>query len=191
MIDYRQIVSQVRNLRNCYGSHADPRQILTDKGAAILEMPMGTSENGIKGFIVKNSRMITVGINTDLSAGAQNKVLFHETGHLLLGHLNAFRAGSLRDTSFGYRQDASLLSRFENEANFFASDYILNTDETMEMIREYDLASAARILRVPVEFLDYKLRLLYNTGKLENYRDFLSVRSDCMRSMKLADELYE
>ena len=97
MIDYGLIEDKVTELRRCYGN-ADPREILADKGAALLEMAMGKEENSIKGFIVKNSRMVTVGINTDLPEAAVNKVLFHETGHLCLGHLNGFRSGALRDT---------------------------------------------------------------------------------------------
>lgn len=190
MIDYELIGDKVTELRRCYGN-ADPREILADKGAALLEMAMGKEENSIKGFIVKNSRMVTVGINTDLPEAAVNKVLFHETGHLCLGHLNGFRSGALRDTSFGYRSDGTRLSRFENEANFFASEYILDTEETLAAVREYDLFSAARFLHVPVEFLDYKLRFLSCRGIFPGYRDLLSVKSDCMRNMKLADGSYD
>ena len=186
MIDYGLIEKKVAALKRYYGN-ADPREILADQGAALLEMAMGRDENAIKGFIVKNSRMVTVGINTDLSDNAANKVLFHETGHLCLGHLNTFRSGMLRDTSFGYRSDDTLLSRLENEANFFASDYILDTEDTLEAVREYDIVTASRLLHVPVEFLDYKLRLLNYRGLLANYRDFLSVKSDCMHSMQIDD----
>ena len=184
MIDYGLIVHKVAALKRYYGS-AGPREILTDRGAALLEMSMGKDENAIKGFIVKSSRMITVGINTDLSDSAAGKVLLHETGHLCLGHLNAVRQGTLRDSSFGWRSDNTLLSRLENEANFFASDYILDTEETLEAIREYDIAAAARLLKVPVEFLDYKLRLLHGLGLFPDYRDVLSVKSSCLRGMNM------
>ena len=190
MIDYGLITRQVAAMQMHYG-HADPREILTDLGISLLEMPMGKNEDAIKGFLLKNNRCETVGINTDLSEEAQNKVLFHEIGHHACGHLNHVRYGALRDTSFGYRSDTTQLSRFENEANFFASDYILDTEETLEAIHEYDLASAARLLRVPIEFLDYKLRLLHQTGVLAHYYDCISVQSDCMRNMRLSDPLYE
>ena len=58
-------------------------------------------------------------------------------------------------------------------------------------VREYDLFSAARFLHVPVEFLDYKLRFLSCRGIFPGYRDLLSVKSDCMRNMKLADGSYD
>lgn len=190
MIDYGMIAKKVAALKRHYGN-AGPREILTDRGVALLEMAMGKDENAIKGFIVKSNRMVTVGINSDLSDNAANKVLFHETGHFCLGHLNTFHSGTLRDTSFGYRSDNTRLSKFENEANFFASDYILDTEETLDVIREYDLASAARILHVPVEFLDYKLRLLSALGRFTSYQDCLSVKSSCMRSMRIADYTYD
>jgi len=186
MINYDLITRRAAGLKQRYGT-AGPREILEDCGVAVLDLPMGTGEDAIKGFILKSSRMITVGVNADLSAGVRDKVLFHELGHYDLGHLSRFRSGSLRDTSFAYRPDASVLSKLENEANFYASDYLLDTDETLEAVHAYDLASAARVLRVPVEFLDYKLRLLYHTGKLDRYRDFFSVRSDCMKTITDAD----
>ena len=186
MIDYRLITKKVTTMKKHYGS-ADPREILADLGAALLEMDMGSGEGAIKGFIMKCNRMVTVGINTAFSTNAQNKVLFHETGHLVCKHLNNFRSGTLRDSSFGYRSDSSLISKMENEANFFASDYLLNTDETLELIHEYDLATTAKMLHIPVEFLDYKLRLLYHTGRFQAYQDFLSVRSDCMKKMQLEE----
>ncbi len=51
-------------------------------------------------------------------------------------------------------------SRFEKEANLFAAEYLLEDDEVLETLaQEGDFFSAAAVLRVPVELLDFKFRI--------------------------------
>lgn len=188
MIDYNGIVAKVAALKEEFPS-MDPKEIIRARGISLLELSMGTSPNAIKGFIQKNSRCCTIVVNSDLPHVLKQKILFHELGHHEEKHLDYVRTGILSDKDLSYRRDRTKAARFENEANFYAVECTLDTMETLQTVNEYDLVSAARLLRVPVELLDYKLRLLHHTGQLENYKDVFGVQSNCL--LKIGNVNYE
>lgn len=72
----------------------------------------------------------------------------------------------------------------ENEANFYTADILLDDEETLDVIRTYDLAASASILNVPIDILDFKLRLLHQTKRFDRYQDLLSVRSDFLKNIQ-------
>lgn len=182
MINYDMIVKLAASMKKEYAGFS-PEMIIRMEGPQVLRYSMGNHPGALKGFIQKNNRCCTVVVNADLPGDIQNKILFHELGHFKLGHTSDTRVCFLPDTSFSYRRDVTKAARLENEANFFAAEYMLDTEETLEVINAYDLASAAGILHVPLEFLDYKLRLLHKTRRLETYSDCFHVRSDCLLKM--------
>ncbi|MBO5543600.1 MAG: ImmA/IrrE family metallo-endopeptidase [Oscillospiraceae bacterium] len=179
MIDYEGIVSRVAALKRDF-PRMDPEEIIRTHGINLLRSPMGTSSSAIKGFIQKNNRCCTIVVNSDLSDWLVHKILFHEEGHFVLRHLELHRSAFLCDRDLSFRRDRTLEARLENEANFFAAECTLDTGETLEAIRSYDMKTAAQMLCVPVEFLDYKLRLLHRTGQLDRYDDVFGARSDCL-----------
>lgn len=183
MIQYDQIIRMAEGLKKKYPA-CGAEDILREEGSDVLRLPMGTKPHAVKGFLQKNNRCVTIVVNSDLNENIQDKILYHELGHLMLKHANGSGNCFLADRSFSYRRDASLTARMENEANFFAAESMLDTEETLRTIHEYDLASAAAILRVPLEFLDCKLRLLHHTKQLETYRDCFAVSSDFLLRMK-------
>ena len=183
MINFDMIVKLAASMKNEYERYT-PEQCILQEGIQLLRLSMGDYEGALKGFIQKNSQCHTIVVNSDLSDFAQDKVMIHELSHYKLGHTRKIRRGCLPDTSFAYRRDVTYKAHMENEANFLAAEYMLDTDETLEAIHQYDLGSAARILRTPLEFLDYKLRLLHHTKRLETYRDCFSIGSDCLLKMK-------
>ena len=65
MIDFKDIVARVAALKEEFPS-MDPREIIRARGISLLELPMGTSPNAIKGFIQKNNRCCTIVVNADL-----------------------------------------------------------------------------------------------------------------------------
>ena len=79
----------------------------------------------------------------------------------------------------------------ENEANFFTADVLLNDEETLDIIGAYDLVTYARMLHVPVEILDFKLRLLHHAKRFDHYQDLLSVRSDCLRNIQFERSAFD
>lgn len=162
-------------------------ELFKSKSIDIIKIPMGCEEGSLKGLIMKNSRMYTVVINSDLSIDGMKIVLVHELGHYLYGHLKGARVARLWDNQFGYRGYADLTARKENEANFIVADYILNDEETMDIISSYDVLTSAAILRVPVEILDFKLRLLHQRNRLAHYVDCVNAKSDFLKNAHLAD----
>ena len=183
MIQNDMIVNLVSDLKNKYPGYR-VENILREEGADVLRLPLGAVPNAIKGFLQKNNRCVTIVVNSDLNEDIQDKILFHELGHLMLKHTGNSGNCFLADRSFSYRRDVTQTAHMENEANFFAAEYMLDTEETLKTIHEYDLESAAAILRVPLEFLDYKLRLLHHTKRLETYRDCFAFSSDFLLRMK-------
>jgi Zn-dependent peptidase ImmA (M78 family) len=183
MIDHERIIELVASMKQKHPCRG-PRELIEDLDIGLLEVPMGPQSGAIKGFIQKNSRCYTIAVNSDLAPEVQDKILFHEIGHYALHHLSGLRKSFLADQSFSYRRDAGELARKENEANFFAAEYLLDTEETLLAIHQYDLATAAHILRVPLEFLDYKLRLLYRLGRLEKRPNVMELCSNCLIKME-------
>lgn len=72
----------------------------------------------------------------------------------------------------------------ENEANFYTADILLDDKETLDVIRTYNLAASASILNVPIDILVFKLRLLHQTKRFDQYQDLLSVRSDFLKNIQ-------
>ncbi len=106
------------------------------------------------------SRIPMIVLNSDLPESLQRVILSHELGHAVLHRkhngLSAFHDFELFDET----------SRFEYEANIFAAEYLMQDAEVLELMRENtSFFDAARVLRVPVELLDFKLRILKRKGR--------------------------
>lgn len=183
MINYDMIVELAASIKQEYAG-CTPEAIIRMEDIQLLRYPMGDFPGALKGFIQKNNRSHTIVVNSDLHEYVQDKILVHELSHYKLGHTKGSRKCTLTDTSIAYRRDVTYAAHLENEANFLAAEYMLDTEKTLEAVHEYDLVTAAKKLRVPLEFLDYKLRLLHHTSRLETYRDCFSVSSDCLLKMR-------
>lgn len=183
MINYDMIVELAASMKEEY-SGLTPEAIIRMEGIQLLRYPMGDFPGALKGFIQKNNRSHTIVVNSDLHEHVQDKIMIHELSHYELGHTKNSRKCTLTDTSISYRRDVTRAAHLENEANFLAAEYMLDTEKTLAAIHAFDLASAAMELCVPLEFLDYKLRLLHHTRRLETYRDCFSISSDCLLKMK-------
>lgn len=183
MISYERIIDLAAGLKRRYPD-CNPREIIDAEEIGLLELPMGTQSASIKGFLQKNNRCCTIAVNSDLPEALRSKILFHELGHYFLEHGKGSRVCRLRDASFAYRRDGTAVARMENEANFFAAECVLDDAQTLEVIHEYDIFTAAKLLRVPFEMLDYKLRLLHRTKRLDAYRDLMLTKSDFLMRLR-------
>ena len=161
----RDIVEPYKKL---YGKYYY-KQLLSSRDIDLIEMPMGKDKNSLKGMIAKNCRMKTVVLNSDLDDIGQLIVVVHEFGHDVCGHLKGRGVTRLCDFNFSYRHDFSRIGVMENEANYIVADYVLDDDETLEVIYSFDMKAAASMLKVPVEILDLKMRLLAKRGKIQDY----------------------
>ena len=118
--------------------------------------PMGKEPDAMKGLITRSSRCCVITINSDLPKRTQAIVLFHEIGHYVLSHHQKKQVCAFQDYSVF---DAA--SVFEDEANRFIAEYLLDNDKTLQALREgNDFFQAAALLEVPKEILDYKMRML-------------------------------
>ena len=201
MINYDLIQKKAsafrRALQDEYGttrisSFKDLKDIIMNQYSLdCLEMSMGTDPNSIKGLIMKNSRMITIVVNNDLSESGKILVVVHEVGHKRLGHLDGPRVSKLFDNRFSFCNGYSRTAIMENEANFYTANVLLDDEETLDTIRTYDLAASASILNVPIEILDFKLRLLHQGNKFDHYQDLLTVRSDFLRNIQFEKSAFD
>lgn len=69
--------------------------------------------------------------------------------------------------------------------NMFVAEYLLDTDETMQVLTEQNsFFVTASILEVPPEILDFKWRMLKYYGYLSGQSP-ISVGSDCLKKMQV------
>ena len=201
MINYgliREKASGFRNtLRNEYGSSRitrfkDLKDIILKKYSLdCLEMSLGTEQDSIKGLIMKSNRMVSIVVNSDLSESGKILVVVHEVGHNCLGHLNGLRVSKLFDNHFRFCNGYGRTALMENEANFYTADVLLDDKETLDIISTYDLSASASILNVPIDILDFKLRLLHQANQLDRYQDFLSVRNDFLKNIQFEKSAFD
>jgi Zn-dependent peptidase ImmA (M78 family) len=184
MTDYKMIQKKAAELRVLYGP-ANIRGVIRGLDLTLLELPMGTEPDSIRAFIMKSSRCAAITLNCDLLDDAVPFILAHETGHYVMNHLQGTFC-AFRDSHFGYSSGSTELARMENEATFFAAEYLLDTKETLELLHEYDMLTAAKILKVPPEFLDFKARLMLHDGLIASYSEYIPVRSDFLKDVPLA-----
>lgn len=184
MINYDFVYNRASQFRKKFGD-SSLETILKDMDVLLLEVPFGTGKNALKGFVQRNSKTYTIAVNSDESKSGQKIIIFHEVGHIWLKHLGNAPRTILHDTTLGYYNQKGIIADTENEANFFVAETLIDTDEAKEALHEYDIATAARQLQVPVEFLDYKLRMMNQMKIFNAYNDAFHADSDCLKGMNL------
>lgn len=154
---YDKIVKAVEKLMNKYREH-DPFKLCQAMGIKLIYSSLGTANDAIKGFFLESKRIMTITINTDLPQIMQKFIVCHELGHAVLHRksgIHAFHEVGLFDES----------SIYEKEANLFAAELLLEDDEVMQTLNEDNtFFSAVAILRVPIELLDFKFRIMKRKG---------------------------
>lgn len=148
-----EIVKSVKKLKRRYRED-NLFELCRNIGILLLPQPFGTQKGAIMGFFLEQRRIKTITYNSDLSDDLQKIIVGHELGHSVLharSGVHAFHDVGLFDVS----------SRFEKEANLFAAEFLLDDDEVLETLAQGgDFFSAAAILRVPMELLDFKFRIM-------------------------------
>ncbi len=187
MIKYDFVYNRAAQFRKKYGN-LSIEGILDAMDIQLLSLPFGTGEHAMKGFVQRNSKCYTIAVNSDESASGQRIIIFHEIGHIWLKHLGSAPRGILHDTTLGYYNQRGIIADTENESNFFVAESLIDTEEAKEALHEYDIATAARQLHVPVEFLDYKLRMMNRMKIVNAYNDAFHASSDCLKDMDLGRE---
>ncbi len=155
----------------------DPRALCEILDITIIDMPMGTSEDSIKGLVKYNSRCYCIILNSDLDEQQQRFTLFHEIGHVVLKH--ALQAPCTCQNLLSTKET----SVKEIEANEFVAEYLLNTDETLKTLHDTNsFFDTAKLLEVPPEILDFKWRMLRYYQLVSGECPILTA-SDCMKNL--------
>ena len=150
---YDEIVKVVEKLKKRYHED-DPFLLAKAMGIILLPQPFGLEEGSLKGFYLQRNRIKTITYNCDLPEILQRIIIAHELGHSQLhakGGVHAFHDVGLFDES----------SRYEKEANLFAAEYLLRDEEVLDMLNsDGTFFSAAASMKVPMELLDFKFRVM-------------------------------
>lgn len=171
--DITKIAKQLR--RRC--GTLDPYALCKLLDIRIVSMSMGLTKDSIKGFIQKNNRCYCIIVNSDLDEMQQEFIIFHEVGHMALEHLQGL-ACAFRD-NYVYDNSGVL----ENEANLFVAEFLLDTEETLNLIRDgRSFFEVASLMHVTPEILDFKWRML-QYYKLIQVASPVRYNSDCMKNL--------
>lgn len=174
---YEEIVDTVEKLKRRYREF-DPFKLCKAMDIKIIFSALGTDEDAIKGFFLEAKRIRTITINSDLPLLIQKFIVCHELGHAVLHRscgIYAFHEVGLFDES----------SLYEKDANLFAAEFLLDDEDVLQTLNEDNsFFTAASILRVPTELLDFKFRVM----KWKGYKMVeppIIARSDFLRNLEI------
>lgn len=150
---YEEICDKVAEIKSRY-AESDPFRLIKDMGIVLIFRAMGKGEDAIKGFFLECNRIKMITINSDLPVAIQRIIAAHEVGHAVLHYsseVQAFHEVGLFDES----------TIMEKDANLFAAEYLMNDEDVFSVLNaDYTFFGAAAALRVPVELLDFKFRIM-------------------------------
>ena len=178
-MSYGEVCTAVEELKKKY-FETDPFRLCHDMGIILLPQALGKAPDAIKGFFLENRRIMTITVNSDLPEVIQRIIVAHEIGHAKLHRksgIHAFHEVGLFDES----------SFMEQEANLFAAEFLLDDQDVLETLNsDSTFFAAASRLRVPMELLDFKFRVL----KWKGYKLIeppITAQSNFLRDMEVPE----
>lgn len=156
MTQLGRIIGVSRALMQKYGTR-NPFVIAEGEGITLVSCPDFQKLKGMYKVIL-DRRFIF--LNAHLSREEARQVLAHELGHDALHREMA--SGSVVQDYF----ILNMTQKPEYEANLFAAELLVSSDKLKRLMAEgKDRAEAARLFRVPPEYIDLKLRVLSEDEK--------------------------
>lgn len=150
---YEEIVETVEKLKKRFHVE-DPFQACRAAGIILLPQPLGVKEDSIKGFYLQRNRIKTITYNDDLPVVLQRIIVAHEFGHSQL-HV---KSGVQAFHDVGMFNESN---RYEKEANLFAAEFLLKDEDVLDTLNaDTTFFAAASTLKVPMELLDFKFRVM-------------------------------
>ncbi len=152
----RRIENAVKRLKRQYDA-ADPYEIAgrMDIMVEYHEYPR------LLGFCCKVLGNTVIALNSRAPRDERRCVCAHELGHIVLGHIR-----SEGFTTMHYCELSNLDYWFEAEANCFAAALLIDDEELMDALDNYDTAERmAANLRVCPEILQAKMDMMRTRGK--------------------------
>lgn len=179
-MSYAEICEAVETIQKKY-RESDPFRLCSAMGIKLIFQSLGNDPDAIKGFFLESKRIRTITVNCDLPVVIQRIIVSHELGHAVLHRKSGVKAFH----DMGLFDESSVT---EKEANLFAAEYLLNDEEVLDTLnRDTTFFSAAAMLRVPAELLDFKFRVL----KWKGYKLIeppISARSNFLANMEVPDD---
>ena len=177
---YAEICGVVARLKKTY-DESDPFRLCRLLGIKLIFQPMGNSPDAVKGFFLESKRIRTITINSDLPEVIQRIIAAHELGHALCHHASGIHA--FHDIVM-FDQNSAM----EKDANLFAAELMLSDKKVLEVLnRDTTFFSAAAMLYVPAELLDFTFRVM----KWKGYKIIeppISARSNFLRDIDIPDD---
>ena len=158
MINYKGISATAAGIRRRH-QESDLFRLCRAMGILVVDHDTTMSVDDFKGLCLIQSRVPVILLNSGLKTGLKRVVLAHEIGHVVLHQELAELRGFHDFDLFGMKDST------EYEANVFAAELMLDTEEVLDLLNQ-DMAffDAASTLGVPPELLDFKFRVLKNLG---------------------------
>lgn len=176
---YAGIVKAVGQVKAQY-KEDDPVRLCRAMGIKLLYHPLGTAPDAIKGFMIRVKKISAITVNSDMPPVLQKIIIAHELGHAVL-HKDS---GVFSFNEVGLFDDSS---RYEKEANLFAAEYLLDDDSVMETLNsDNTFFSAAAGFNVPMEFLDFKFRIMKWKG-YKLMKSPVTSNSNFLRDLEVTD----
>jgi len=183
-LTYAEICYAVSKLKRKY-KEGDPFRLCHVMGIKLLFQSMGTDSDAVKGFFLEHNRIRTITVNSDLPPIFQRIIVAHELCHAELHRkcgVRAFHEVRMFDQN----------SILEKDANLFAAELLLSDSEVLEMLnQDTTFFSAAAMLKVPAELLDFKFRVM----KWKGYKLIeppIEARSNFLRDVEVPmDDRYD
>ena len=179
-MSYAEVCGAVEALQKKY-YESNPFRLCEDMNILLFSQALGNAPDAIKGFYLESKRIRTITVNSDLPEAVQRIIVAHELGHAALHRHSGVHAFH----DIGLFDESSLL---EKDANLFAAEYLLRDQDFLETLnRDTTFFSAAAMLRVPAELLDFKFRVL----KWKGYKLIeppISAQSNFLANMEVPDD---
>jgi len=179
-LTYAEICGAVARLKKTY-EESDPFRLCRLLGIKLIFQPMGKDPDAVKGFFLESKRIRTITVNSDLPEVIQRIIAAHELGHALYHRasgIHAFHDIVMFDEN----------SALEKDANLFAAELMLSDSRVLDVLnRDTTFFSAAAMLYVPAELLDFKFRIM----KWKGYKLIeppISARSNFLRDIEVPDD---
>ena len=150
---YTEICKSVEKIIKKYDER-NPKLLCRYLGVKLLYQSLGNEPDSIKGFYLESKRIKTITINSDLPANIKRIIIAHELGHAVLHKNYSFDA-------FCGINLFQITTSMEREANLFSAELLIDDDFILETQScEYTFFSIAANLKMPIELLDYKFRIM-------------------------------
>ena len=136
----------------------DPYRIAKELGIRIKMVDNFTTLKGCYQVILRNRWIF---LNSNLKSGMRRIVCAHEIGHDMLHRHVVTGNGPMMEFEL-----YNMKNRYEYEANIFASELLLDTDEILDYIYnyEYDVQQIASIMNSDVNLVALKISTLTKDG---------------------------